>query len=145
MPSLNFDFGKISFAPSYLQAAAIVVLLFLLVLSLAQLRRHFVDWSIKGALFGIFFGFLLALIFEGFLIIGGKTAVTELLGWEKAPKPILTALEAGRAKLVQVLGVTTEIPVSTAREKPTAENLIKFFQSLSPQEASRVKKTICQP
>lgn len=136
---------KISFAPSYLQAGAIVVLLFLLVLSLAQLRRHFVDWSIKGALFGIFFGFLLALILEGFLIIGGKTAVTELLGWEKAPKPVLTALEAGRAKLVQVLGVTDEIPVSTAREKPTAENLIKFFQSLNPQEASRVKKIICQP
>lgn len=135
---------KISFAPSYLQAAAIIVLLFLLVLSLAQLRRHFVNWSIKGALFGIFFGFLLALILEGFLIIGGKTALTELLGWEKAPKPVLTALEAGRAKLVQVLGVTAEIPISTAQEKPTAENLIKFFQSLNPQEVSRVKKTICQ-
>lgn len=138
MPSLNFNFRGISFSftPSYLQAGAIIFLLFLLVLSLAQVRRYFVHWSFKGALFGIFFGFLLALILEGFLLIGGKTVVIEFLGWEKAPKPILVALEAGRAKLVQVLGVTTEIP--------RAETLINFFQSLTPQEASKAKKIICQ-
>ncbi len=103
---LNFDIGKISFSPSYIQAGAIVVLLFLLILSLAQLRKHFVNWSLKGALFGVFFGFLFALILEGFLIIGGKTVLTEILGWRNAPKPLTNVIDAGRDKLVEVLGVT---------------------------------------
>jgi hypothetical protein len=145
MPSLNFDFGKISFAPSYFQAGAIVFLLFLLVLTLAQVRRHFVGWGIKGGLIGLFFGFLLALIFEGFLIIGGKTAVTEVLGWKNPPQLLQVAINAGREKLVQVLGITNEIPASVAQEKPTAEKVIEFFQGLSPTEVNKVRKIICQP
>ena len=116
--NLNFDFLKISINQSSWKAVAIVGLLFLLVLTLAQVRRHYIDWSIKGALFGIFFGFLLALFLEGFLIIGGRTAVTELLGWENAPKPVQTAIDAGRMKLVDVLGIQDEIPQSIAQENP---------------------------
>src|SRR3989344_3611937 len=103
--SIDLNFGGISFSPSLLQAGAIVALVFLLLLSVAQLRRHFIDWSVKGALFGIFIGFFLALILEGFLIIGGRTALTELLGWKSPPKPIANVLDAGRAKLVDVLGI----------------------------------------
>lgn len=141
----NFDFGSFAFAPSYLQAGLIIFLLFILVLTLAQIRRHFVDWSVKGAIFGIFFGFLLALILEGFLIIGGKTAVTELLGWKQPPKPIADLLEIGRVKLVQVLGVSSEIPRSVAKVSPTAKDMVDFFQALSPNEAGKVRKIICQP
>lgn len=143
MPDLNLNLGDYSFNPSYLQAGVIIVLLFVLVLSLAQFRRHFVDWGVKGALFGIFFGFLLALVFEGFLIIGGKTAVTEILGWEKAPQPVLAILDAGREKLIKVLGITAEIPASVAKENPTVKGVIEFFQSLSPIEVDQVRKTIC--
>lgn len=82
-----------------LKAGAIVVLLFLLVLSLAQVRRHFVRWGAKGGLIGLFFGFLLALILEGFLLIGGKTALTEILGWKNPPKPVSVALDKGREAL----------------------------------------------
>lgn len=142
---LNFDIGKISFSPSYVQAGAIVVLLFLLILSLAQMRKYFVNWSLKGALFGIFFGFLFALILEGFLIIGGKTALTELVGWKNAPKPIVKVLDAGRNKLVEVLGVTDEIPFSTAKENTKFEDIVDLFQGLNPQEAQRAKKIICRP
>ena len=137
---LNFGF-----LASQWRALAIVVLLFLLVLTLAQVRRHFIDWSIKGALFGIFFGFLLALFLEGFLIIGGKTAVTELLGWKNAPKPVLIAIEAGRNKLVDVLGVMDEIPQSVAFGDPTTESAIEILQSLDPVEIKKVKSLICNP
>ena len=115
--TLNIDLGSIKFAPNYMQAGLIILLLFFLILVVAQLRNKFVTWSMKGSMMGIFFGFLLALILEGFLIIGGKTAVTELFGWKEAPKPVAVALDMGKEKLVNVLGVTDEIPSSFASEK----------------------------
>ncbi|KKR86752.1 MAG: hypothetical protein UU32_C0011G0007 [Candidatus Woesebacteria bacterium GW2011_GWB1_41_10] len=134
-----------NFLASQWKAIAIVVLLFLLVLTLAQVRRHFIDWSIKGALFGIFIGFLLALFLEGFLIIGGKTALTEFLGWKNAPKPILIAIEAGRNKLVDVLGMMDQIPQSVASSDSTTESAIEILQSLDPSEIKKVKSLICNP
>jgi len=143
----NFDLGKFSFSSSYIQAGVVVVLLFILILMLAQLRRYFVDSSVKGALFGLFFGFLLALILEGFLIIGGKTAITQVLGWKEAPKPIANLLEIGRDKLVQVLGEQAEvrIPDAVAKLNPTFNDAVVFFQSLNPSEAQKLKNFICKP
>ncbi|HET7098694.1 MAG TPA: hypothetical protein VFI61_00435 [Patescibacteria group bacterium] len=143
--TFNINIGKYSIPFSILQAVAIVFLLFLLILSLAQFRRHFIDWSFKGAVFGIFFGFLLALILEGFLLIGGRTAITGVLGWKNAPKPISVALDAGRTKLVQVLGVTEPIPSSNAQEVPSVENAVSVIQSLNPTDIKKVKTLICTP
>ena len=143
----NFDLGKFFFPSSYIQAGVVVVLLFILILMLAQLRRYFVDSSVKGALFGLFFGFLLALILEGFLIIGGKTAITQVLGWKEAPKPIANLLEIGRDELVQVLGEQAEvrIPDAVAKLNPTFNDAVVFFQSLNPSEAQKLKNFICKP
>ena len=142
----QFNLGNLEISTSYVQAGLLIFLLFLLVLSLAQFRRHLLTWSIKGALFGVFFGFLLALIFEGFLIIGGKTAITEIIGWKSAPKPLLNVLEAGRSRLVDVLGVTTaEIPALSAKENPGVEDALKVIQSLDPQESQILKKSLCEP
>jgi len=143
----NFDLGKFSFSSSYIQAGVVVVLLFILILMLAQLRRYFVDSSVKGSLFGLFFGFLLALILEGFLIIGGKTAITQILGWKEAPKPIANLLEIGRDELVQVLGEQAEvrIPDAVAKLNPTFNDAVVFFQSLNPSEAQKLKNFICKP
>ena len=143
--SFQINLGDYNFSTSYIQAGVIIVLLFLLVLSLASFRRHLLSWSFKGALFGLFFGFLLALIFEGFLIVGGKTALTEIAGWKNAPQPLQAALDAGRSKLVKVLGVTEEIPDSVAKENPEVEDVINIFQSLDPSESSKVRKLICEP
>jgi hypothetical protein len=143
--NINIPFGDLTFSPSLVQAGLIIFLLFLLVLTMAQFRRHLLGWSLKGGLFGLFFGFLLALIFEGFLIIGGKTAVTEILGWENAPKPILVALEAGRSKLVSVLGVSDEIPLSNAQVTSSKDEVITKFQSLPPDQAESVRRTLCTP
>ncbi len=96
---------KFNFQPSTIQVVAIVFLLFLLVLSIAHMRRHFFDWSMKGATFGLFFGFVLALILEGFLLVSGKTVLIGFLGWKNAPKPLQNVLEAGRTELTKVLGV----------------------------------------
>mgnify|MGYP001592758041 FL=1 len=143
----NFNLGKFSFSSSYIQAGVVVALLFILVLMLAQLRRHFFDWSIKGALFGLFFGFLLALVLEGFLIIGGKTVITQVLGWKDAPKPLANILEVGRDKLIQVLGeqVEVRIPDAIAKLNPTFDDAVSFFQSLNPSEAQKLKNFICKP
>jgi len=142
---LNFNLGKFSISPSYLQAGAIILLLFFLLLSLSKLRRHFVNWSLKGSFFGIFWGFILALILEGFLIIGGKTFFTEIIGWKNAPKPLVNVLDLGRQKLVDVLGVTTPIPESYAQKEKTSEDILEDFRKLNTSEASKVKSFICKP
>jgi len=140
----DINIGSLSFPISYAQAALIVFLIFLLILVMAQFRRHFVDWSLKGALFGIFFGFLLALILEGFLIVGGRTALTGILGWKNAPAPISLALDAGRNKLIQVLGIKDRVPSSFAKEKTTVSGAVEFLQSMNPADIKKVKAIFCQ-
>ena len=121
--------SNFSVAPTYIQAGAVVVLLFLLVMSMAQFRHHFVKWSMKGGIIGLFFGILLTLILEGFLLVNGHTAITSLLGWKNAPKPISTALDLGKEKLTNVLGMETNNPTST--------DAIKILQSLNPAEIKK--------
>lgn len=135
--SFDFNIGKYSINVPYIQAIAIVFLLFLLVITLAQVRHHYLDWSFKGATFGIFFGFVLALILEGFLLVYGKTALTGVLGWKDAPKPLSIVLDAGRAKLSNVLGESTQsTEVSTT-------DILKSIQSLNPADSKKIKSIIC--
>lgn len=144
--NLNLNIGGLSFSPSYFQAGAIVFLLFLLLIMMAQVRRHLLDWSLKGAVFGVFFGILIAFLVEGFLIIGGKTALTEVLGSKNVPPQVLSAIDVGRSQLVNVLGISTEdIPSSLAREKPSVDNVVKSLQSLSPSDVKKAKSIICAP
>lgn len=139
----TLNLGGITISPTYWEVGAIIFLLFLLLMMMAQVRRHYIEWSFKGAFFGIFLGFFLALILEGFLLIGGKTALIEVLGWKNPPKPISAALDIGRGKLVDVLGASTQIPNSNANELSTSDSVIQSLQSLSPAEANRAKKIIC--
>lgn len=141
----SFNIGNLVFEPTYLHAIAIVFLLFLLVLTLARVRRLYIDWSLKGAAAMMFLGFTLALILEGFFIISGRTALTEVIGWKSAPKPIQMALDSGRGKLIDVLGVAEEIPQSQASEKTDLQSVIDSYQSLSPDEAESFKKMLCTP
>ena len=137
--------GNISIPIPYWQALIIVALVFVLIISLATFRRHRVDWSFKGALFGIFFGFLLALFLEGFLILGGKTALTSVLGWKNAPPAITQALDAGRSELVKVLGVdTATIPSSFAKDNPTVQGAVQLLQNLNPTDTKTVRSIFCR-
>lgn len=141
----NFNVGTINLSTNILQAGAVVFLIFLLVVMLAQMRRRFVDWHMDGAVGGIAFGFLLALILEGLLIISGRTFLTETLGWKNAPKPISNVLDAGRGKLVDVLGTTGEIPVSNASEKATIGGIMQNYEELSVSEQESLQSLICTP
>ncbi|HEX6977614.1 MAG TPA: hypothetical protein VF185_04675 [Patescibacteria group bacterium] len=98
--------GGLTIVPQLWQAIAIVILLFLLVLTFAQMRRHYLHWSFKGASFGIALGFFLALIIEGFFLLAGNTFLTGVLGWKNAPGAIQTVLNNGNEKLRQTLGVS---------------------------------------
>jgi hypothetical protein len=142
-PTFSVRIGKTLLMPSFLNAFIVVVLLFVLVLTMAQVRRHFMTWSFKGAIFGIFLGFLLALTVEGFLVIGGKTAFTEILGWKNAPKPVSTALDAGRERLIRVLGVNTKIPLSEAKIDNVSE-ILGIFNNLSSNEKEQIKTEVCR-
>jgi hypothetical protein len=123
-----------------------IALVFLFILFLGQFRRHLVGWQLKGILPGIFFGFILVLVLEGMFIVGGKTIMTELLGWENPPKPIANALDAGRNKLVKVLGITDEIPVSFAGENESSlDQIILNIDSLPDEDKEILKQNICLP
>jgi hypothetical protein len=143
--TFDLNLGKYSIPVPYWQAVAIIFLLFLLVLTMAGFRKHYVDWSLKGGIVGIFFGFLLALILEGFLLIGGKTALTEVLGWKNPPAPLAQVLDAGRSKLINVLGVQTQIPVSFAKENITVQKAVETLQGLAPNDLKQVKNILCAP
>ncbi len=81
---------------------------------------------------------------EGFLIIGGRTMFTEILGWKNAPKPVSTVLEKSRDKLISVLGVTNEIPESMASEVPTYQSIIEEFIMLEDEDKEEVRDFICE-
>lgn len=142
--NFNISLGKISLPIPYWQAMAVAVLVFFLIFMLAKYRRHTADWSLKGAVFGVFFGFLLALILEGFLIIGGRTALTSVLGWENPPPQLATVLDAGKAKLVQVLGITSPIPSSFAKDSPSVQGAIEILQRLNPDDSEKVRDIFCR-
>ncbi len=141
----DLNLGKYTISLVFWEVAAIVFLIFLLILSMAQFRRHYMEYGLKGVFLGIFFGFLLALLLEGFLIIGGKTALTEVLGWKNAPVPLQVALDSGKKQLIQVMGVETAIPATNAQDLPTIQSVMGSLQTLNPADLKKVKTLICQP
>lgn len=142
-PSLDYNFNDYNISASYFQAGIIVFLIFVLLLSFARLKRMQQNWSMKGATSMLFIGFILALILEGFLLLGGRTVLTELFGWKNAPKPISTALDEGRQRMIKVLGVTDEIPNSSAAEPLTADEVIYIIDALPQAEKDLLQDTMC--
>ena len=148
---LNKSFGVynikgIYVEPTYWMAGVIVILIFLLLFTVARVRYLYVHWNLsRTSVSFLFYGFLFALILESFMILGGRTIFTEILGWKNAPKPFSTALALGREKLVNVLGVTEEIPTSAAKENSTSESIIFEFQTLDQIQMNEVRKFVCEP
>jgi hypothetical protein len=148
---INTSFGVynvkgIEVEPTYWMAGVIVLLIFMLLFTIARIRYLYVHWNLgKSSISMIFWGFLLALIFEGFLLLGGRTFFTVILGWDSAPKPIGTALDLGRSSLVDVLGVNKEIPTTNASEVPTYQSVVSSYSSLSDKDKETVREYICEP
>jgi len=103
-------------SPTYLQAGIILALVFFLILAIAGMRRHYLNWSFQGATVGILLGFILALILEGFLLVSGGTFLTKTLGWKNAPKPVEGLLNQGRERLQELVCVE-EKPVETEKSE----------------------------
>jgi len=147
---INKSFGTYnvrgwSIEPTYWQAGAITLCLFMLLFTLARLRHMYVHWSVsKPSISFIFWGFLLALIVEGILFISGRTIFTELLGWKDAPKPISTVLDKSRSELITVLGVSETVPESYAEVVPTYQSVVIDFTELSDEEKETFKKFLCE-
>ena len=87
---------------------------------------------------------MLALIIEGFLIIKGGTILTGVLGWKNAPAPISVALDAGRAKLTQVLGANVGSPSAVLNGNSNVNNVIQILQNLNPNDVKNVKAILCR-
>jgi len=142
----SFNIRGIFLEPTYWQVGAIFFLLFLLIFTLARLRHMYVYWSVhKASLSFILYGFLLALILEGFMLIGGRTLFTEIIGLKNVPKPISTFLDIGRERLTKVLGAETQISKSSVKEKPNLESLLEDYQGISGEEKKEFKSIICKP
>jgi len=141
--NVNLPGGYI-FQPNIISAAAMVFLIFLLILTLGQLRHRLLSWHMKGFFPGIAFGIILILIAEGFLLIGGKTVLTGILGWENAPKPISVALDSGRTKLAGVLGVTNETPETQAKQI-SPKTIHEDFKNLSEEDQEDAQSLLCTP
>lgn len=133
-----FKVRNLDIEPTYWQAGAIVLLLFLLVWTVARIRYLYVHWSLgKSSIAFLFWGFVIALILEGFLLLGGRTIFTEILGWNDAPKPFSTALDIGRERLVETLETDSE---KVSRH----EDVIKLYNNLDDVELQKVKQYICE-
>ena len=132
--TFTLNLGKFQIEPTIWQAVTIVFLIFLLLLTLARVRYLYVNWSLgQSAIAMLFWGFLLAIIFEGFLLISGRTLLTEVLGWQNAPKPVSTLLEVGRGRLVNVLGKST-----------TWQAVVEDYRSLNIEDANEAVNIICK-
>ena len=129
--------------PEYWHAGVIVFLIFALILTFARYRHLKVKWGLQGFIPTLLLGFFLAIVLEAVFILSGRTIFTELIGWENDTKPIATALDEGRKKMVNVLGVTEEIPASYANETSTSEEIILLYTSLEQDEADKVKEVLC--
>jgi len=143
--TFQLNLGKFSLPVTYWQAGTIIFLLFLLILALSLFRKEYVGWSMKGVVIGVFFGFFLALILEGFLLISGRTVLTTVLGWQNPPAPIARTLDMGKSKLIQVLGVQTQASSSSTQVNVTAQNALQLVQSLAPGDIKNVKNILCAP
>jgi hypothetical protein len=142
----TFKIGNLIIDATYWEAAVIVVLLFLLVFTFARMRYLYVHWSMgKHAFAMLFWGIVLTIIIEGFLMLTGRTIFTEILGLKNVPKPFSTFLNIGRNKLVSVLGEESEIPSSYAESKLNSDQMYSLYTKMDTTESQKLQNIICQP
>lgn len=135
--------GGFVFSPTYLQAGVVVLCLFLFIFAFGLMQRHQTQLTMKGIVPGIALGFTLALLIEAILLVGGKTVITELLGWKDAPKPISSAIEISRSHFVEVLGVNSSVPEGNAQNKLGTDGIMQSYEELSEKEKKSLQKLIC--
>jgi len=142
----TFKVGNLYVDATVWQAGAIIILLFLLVFSLARLRYLYVHWSVgKNAFSMLFWGVILTIIMEGFLMLTGRTIFTEIIGMKNVPKPFSTVLNIGREKLVNVMGAQSTIPDMSAAGNLNSDQMYSLYTKMDSVESQKLQKIICKP
>lgn len=136
LANLNFQIGGVTIAPSFIQAAVVIIVVFLVILFMARITRTYIGWYTSGWYIWVILGFILAVVIEGVMFISGSTIFTSVLGWQSAPKPIQQFVDSGRAKLIQVLGAQDDAP--------TARGMVSDFDQLDKRAQEEVKERICK-
>ncbi len=136
----------IEITPNYIQVILVILMIFMVVLVVARLRKKHVSESLRGASGLVMLGFVLAIVLEALLLLGGRTLFTELIGWENAPKPISTVLDAGRVRLVDVLGASVStVPSSEASEAKSSTQVLQLIHELPADQKEEVFNNFCAP
>lgn len=117
------------------------VFIFLLLLGWA--RHHMLEWSIKGARFGVIFGILLTLIVEGLLLFGGRNLIVGALQNEKTPPVVRTLFSQAFGEIAVAL--KSDPKTLGASEKTSAVSVVGDFNELSKSEQERARDLICKP
>lgn len=117
------------------------VFVFLLLLGWA--RHHMLEWSIKGARFGVIFGILLTLIIEGFLLFGGRNLIVGAIQNEKTPEGVRVFLSQAFGEIAVAL--RSDPKTLGASGKTSAVSVVGSFGELSESEQKRAQDSICKP
>lgn len=142
----TYKIGGLNVDATYWQVGAIILLVFLLVFTLARLRYLYVHWSLsKNSLAMLFWGFVLAVIVEGFFMLSGRTIFTQVLGIKNVPKPFSTALDLGRSRMENVLGTETTVPSTDASSKLNSDQMYSLYKGMDSSEAKKLQQIICTP
>lgn len=142
----TYKIGGLNVDATYWQVGAIILLVFLLVFTLARLRYLYVHWSLsKNSLAMLFWGFVLAVIVEGFFMLSGRTIFTQVLGIKNVPKPFSTALDLGRSRMENVLGTETTVPSTDASSKLNSDQMYSLYKGMDSPEAKKLQQIICTP
>lgn len=142
----TFHIGNLDVDATYWEAGLIILLLFLLVFSLARLRFLYVHWSMgKHAFAMLFWGVVLTIIMEGFLMLSGRTIFTELLGMKYIPKPFSTLVDIGRTRVANVLGEQSKVPDANANTKLNSDQMYSLYIKMDASESQKLKRIVCEP
>lgn len=141
--TFDLEIAGYTIKPEYWHAGVIVLLVFMILLAFARYRHQKVKWGLQGFIPTVLLGFVLAIFLEIGLLLSGKTLMTEVLGWENAPKPISAIIDTGRTRMVQVLG-ETDMSVLNGDANSVGDEIILLYTSLEQDEADKVKDIICR-
>lgn len=142
----TFKVGNLNIDATYWEAITIIILIFLLIFTLARLRFLYVHWSMgKNAFAMLFWGVVLTIILEGFMMLSGRTLFTEILGMRNVPKPFSTLLAIGRQKFTDVLGQESTVPYSSADYSLNSDQMYTLYSKMDQSESQRFREILCQP
>lgn len=133
-----------SLQASTLQMIIVGVSVFLLILLLGFARHHMLEWSLKGAWFGIFFGMLIATVLLAGLFVGGRVLIVQVLQLQSIPPEVRFSVQKYLVEFSQALDVDTQT-LGISAHNPTRQTIVYDYKQLSSTEQQDVRRVLCAP